>query len=282
MTDQAPEQPAEAEQLRQTAATLQAIANRLREAVNTDLPAEADDRDPRRAARRASLRNLLARLDRVPMIAAEKTLLRQQVEAELGEGDRARYALRRLMRHLRNHDEPEEQHIDRIPPAAVRQLVDAVADALPDWDPAMERDVVWAHYQLTHRVLTCRLEHAEAERDELREEITTAESKLANMAKSRNDWQWSAEDAQRTTRVQRERAEQAEAAIERVRAAADKLADGTEAGFRAALAIRESLDEPKEQPPAQHLGNKANAEDCPACTGTNPPYPFICPGPEKS
>ncbi|CAL9349599.1 hypothetical protein SUDANB1_00433 [Streptomyces sp. enrichment culture] len=31
-------------------------------------------------------------------------------------------------------------------------------------------------------------------------------------------------------------------------------------------------------PPPQHLGNGANAEDCPACHGTNPPYPFICPG----
>jgi hypothetical protein len=29
-----------------------------------------------------------------------------------------------------------------------------------------------------------------------------------------------------------------------------------------------------------HLGNGANAEDCPACHGTNPPYPFICPGPD--
>lgn len=25
-----------------------------------------------------------------------------------------------------------------------------------------------------------------------------------------------------------------------------------------------------------------NAEDCPACHGTNPPYPFICPGPEAA
>lgn len=25
-----------------------------------------------------------------------------------------------------------------------------------------------------------------------------------------------------------------------------------------------------------------NAEDCPACHGTNPPYPFICPGPTES
>jgi hypothetical protein len=30
---------------------------------------------------------------------------------------------------------------------------------------------------------------------------------------------------------------------------------------------------------AVHLGGGANAEDCPACHGTNPPYPFICPGP---
>jgi hypothetical protein len=32
--------------------------------------------------------------------------------------------------------------------------------------------------------------------------------------------------------------------------------------------------------PPQHLGNGANAEDCPACTGTNPAYTFICPGPD--
>jgi hypothetical protein len=31
--------------------------------------------------------------------------------------------------------------------------------------------------------------------------------------------------------------------------------------------------------PPQHIGGGANAEDCPACHGTNPPYPFICPGP---
>ncbi|MET9517015.1 hypothetical protein [Streptomyces sp. NPDC002994] len=30
---------------------------------------------------------------------------------------------------------------------------------------------------------------------------------------------------------------------------------------------------------AVHVGG--NAEDCPACHGTNPPYPFICPGPEQ-
>jgi hypothetical protein len=30
--------------------------------------------------------------------------------------------------------------------------------------------------------------------------------------------------------------------------------------------------------PAKHIGGRANAEDCPACEGTNPPYPFICPG----
>lgn len=29
----------------------------------------------------------------------------------------------------------------------------------------------------------------------------------------------------------------------------------------------------------EHVGGGANAEDCPACHGTNLPYPFICPGP---
>ncbi|MDH6226235.1 hypothetical protein [Streptomyces sp. MJP52] len=32
----------------------------------------------------------------------------------------------------------------------------------------------------------------------------------------------------------------------------------------------------------QHIGGGANAEDCPACHGTNPPYPFICPGEETT
>jgi hypothetical protein len=31
-------------------------------------------------------------------------------------------------------------------------------------------------------------------------------------------------------------------------------------------------------PRARHIGKQANAEDCPACAGTNPPYPFLCPG----
>ncbi|MGW8988699.1 hypothetical protein ACWGRF_01990 [Streptomyces zhihengii] len=31
----------------------------------------------------------------------------------------------------------------------------------------------------------------------------------------------------------------------------------------------------------QHLAKGTNAEDCPACRGTNPPYPFLCPGPNE-
>jgi hypothetical protein len=30
----------------------------------------------------------------------------------------------------------------------------------------------------------------------------------------------------------------------------------------------------------QHVGGRVNAEDCPACHGSNPPWPFICPGPD--
>lgn len=33
--------------------------------------------------------------------------------------------------------------------------------------------------------------------------------------------------------------------------------------------------------PPVHLAKGTNAEDCPGCAGTNPPYPFICPGPER-
>ncbi|MDX2794631.1 hypothetical protein [Streptomyces scabiei] len=39
---------------------------------------------------------------------------------------------------------------------------------------------------------------------------------------------------------------------------------------------RTALDIYRRNPP-QHIGG--NAEDCPACHGTNPDYPFICPGP---
>ncbi|WP_275558561.1 hypothetical protein [Streptomyces sp. 5-6(2022)] len=30
----------------------------------------------------------------------------------------------------------------------------------------------------------------------------------------------------------------------------------------------------------EHIGG--NAEDCPGCAGTNPPYPFLCPGPDEA
>lgn len=51
--------------------------------------------------------------------------------------------------------------------------------------------------------------------------------------------------------------------------------------------LREAIHADAEQParttannPPVHIGGRVNAEDCPACTGTNPPYPFICPGPD--
>jgi hypothetical protein len=42
---------------------------------------------------------------------------------------------------------------------------------------------------------------------------------------------------------------------------------------------RSALEVYLRNPPA-HIGG--NAEDCPACHGTNPPYPFICPGPSAT
>ncbi|MFB7461262.1 hypothetical protein [Streptomyces sp. NPDC056188] len=89
------------------------------------------------------------------------TINDQALDDLYAQRDRARNALRHLMRHLPNHNETSEEHVDRTPPAAVRQLVDAIADTLPDWDPAEARDFVWGHYQLAHRVLTRRVERAE-------------------------------------------------------------------------------------------------------------------------
>ncbi|MGW4042992.1 hypothetical protein [Streptomyces sp. NPDC004721] len=90
------------------------------------------------------------------------TITDPQLDELYAQRDRARDALRHLMRYLPNHAETDEQHVDRTPPAAVRQLVDALAEALPEFDPAEERDFVWRQYQRTHRILSRRVGRAEA------------------------------------------------------------------------------------------------------------------------
>lgn len=97
--------------------------------------------------------------------------------------------------------------------------------------------------------------------------------------------------AVRKTEEQRRRAEQAEAAIARVRAELNRIAnlgtithddghaDTFSTGARWAIRIiRENvLGEQADRTPPVHIGNRVNAEDCPGCSGTNLPYPFICP-----
>ncbi|MFG2670829.1 hypothetical protein [Streptomyces sp. NPDC048445] len=87
-----------------------------------------------------------------------------------------------------------------------------------------------------------------------------------------------------------QRAEQAEAAIERVRKLCDRYQtwhDGGWAPADAALVAREYRDaldqaqQPTTTDAPTHLAKGTNAEDCPACKGTNPDYPFLCPGPEQ-
>ncbi|WP_432091055.1 hypothetical protein [Streptomyces sp. NRRL F-5630] len=48
----------------------------------------------------------------------------------------------------------------------------------------------------------------------------------------------------------------------------------------AARLLDEALagDNAKERRQAEHLPAGSNAEDCSACAGSNPPYPFLCPG----
>jgi chromosome segregation ATPase len=114
-----------------------------------------------------------------------------------------------------------------------------------------------------------RLDQAEAERDELRDEIATAGAKLADMAKSRNEWQWRAGDAERRVRVQRERADRAEAAVDRVRAECDQLhrasvladdqphTDRERGIVQAITRIHAALDEPAPATPAATQATEA-------------------------
>ncbi|MFB8101324.1 hypothetical protein ACFC3O_00555 [Streptomyces sp. NPDC056007] len=65
--------------------------------------------------------------------------------------------------------------------------------------------------------------------------------------------------------------------LERGRRLAPVWADGTPTKRRLVRATTTYTVEPTEPP--THLPKGTNAEDCPACKGTNPDYPFLCPGP---
>ncbi|MFD8577182.1 hypothetical protein ACFV1H_17855 [Streptomyces virginiae] len=72
--------------------------------------------------------------------------------------------------------------------------------------------------------------------------------------------------------------EKAEATITRIRKLADDWAVLRTHGG-AVYELRAALDGQQEpRPPAVHIGKGENAENCIACRGTNPPYPFLCPG----
>lgn len=144
------------------------------------------------------------------------TITSDALDELYAERDRARHALRHLMRHLPSHTETEEQHIDRTPPDSVRQLVTALADALPDWDPAEERDFVWRHYQLTHRVLTRRVAQTEerAENFEGRAKAMERRAELADAVTAETK-----KLLQRRTTTLRQRAERTKADRDRFEAA---------------------------------------------------------------
>lgn len=136
--------------------------------------------------------------------------------------------------------------------AVPHQTASQPESAAPSYDHAVGHATDPApgdhHHGQADAVLAVRdqeLEQLRAERDELRDEITTAQNQLHDMARKRGEWQWRAEEADRRLRIQRQRAETAEAAIDRVR---DELSacDDDEWMVRAGD-IRAALD-PQEQP----------------------------------
>jgi hypothetical protein len=77
---------------------------------------------------------------------------------------------------------------------------------------------------------------------------------------------------------------QSQAALARVWALAEQWENALAPDRRYAEALRAALKEQPQQreTPPRHLWQGANAEGCPACSGTNPPYPFLCPGPDTT
>lgn len=76
------------------------------------------------------------------------------------------------------------------------------------------------------------------------------------------------------------------AAVTRVRDLAGRIRQGapwTANDDDIAAHILQALDggQAPTEPPV-HVGGQANAEDCSAYKGTNPDYPFICPGPDTA
>lgn len=124
--------------------------------------------------------------------------------------------------------------------------------------------------------------------------LTTLMGKRAEQAEAdRNRVQQAACRTAESLRKAEQRAEQAEAAAERVRELHQRwYADPgscahCENGYGTSLPYPcptvQALDA-QQQPTTKpaHLAKGTNAEDCPACKGTNPPYSFLCPGSEQT
>ncbi|MGW1405042.1 hypothetical protein [Streptomyces sp. NPDC002403] len=74
------------------------------------------------------------------------------------------------------------------------------------------------------------------------------------------------------TAIQRQ-GRQLDAAHDAIREAEQRAADLAEQ-----LYVYRAVEEQRQADRAAPKHTGGNAEDCPACHGTNPPYPFICPG----
>ncbi|MBQ0827674.1 hypothetical protein [Streptomyces tagetis] len=119
-TSTGPEQPptpTETEQLRDTVTALQAIVNRVREALATDAPT---DKDERSTGRRANIWSQLDRVGRgITLSPSTAELLRNQVEAELRLGDQAHDRWRALEAAERYRQAAADTFQGRL--AAIRQ-----------------------------------------------------------------------------------------------------------------------------------------------------------------
>ncbi|MFJ7337860.1 hypothetical protein ACIQUU_32005 [Streptomyces sp. NPDC101116] len=284
----------------------------------------------RRRDRRALLDNLLARMLRGRLTAAEAALLAESIREEQRAYDQTRRSLGEtttaLTRHREAADaaireaeqrtEEAEQRLARIRdmadawkrrlPAAIRTATAADAVRLAaggDYRPVMFEatadQAAAAADAEQHRAAEQRLAAQQERHEERRRALAEAldvdpaalwpqlveHARATAHSAGRYRTAWFA--ARRDRRADRA-AMAAELPLAAAGRAALAVADELfvagrteverEAGRRILAAAQAAAEQrPAEQRPAEPQHTGGNAEQCPACPNTNPPYPFLCP-----
>jgi hypothetical protein len=137
-----------------------------------------------------------------------------------------------------------------------------------------ERPVLWSVYNAMHK----RALEAEQERDRVLAELPTTTTLTPDQ---RSMLTYALDQAQERIWAEDGFTDEDQAAVTSLRRLTVECpqCDGTGACNGGPCPLRRMADEAQPAQAPVHLGGRANAEDCPACTAekANLPYPFLCP-----